>query len=94
MGKKILILIGSRNVNGNTAKFANKILNFLDNNYEKEFIWELYICLHQPQYVVFSTIAKRRFPFGNRLLIMFKFFWMLGHIFCQPFHAISYLKNF
>lgn len=39
MGKKILILIGSRNVNGNTAKFANKILNFLDNNYEKEFIF-------------------------------------------------------
>lgn len=39
MEKKILIIIGSRNVNGNTSKFANKIMSFLDSSYEKEFIF-------------------------------------------------------
>lgn len=31
--------------------------------------WELYICLHQTQYVVFRQYQKRRLPFGNRLLV-------------------------
>lgn len=39
MGKKMLILIGSRNANGNTSKFAKRITNFLDSSYEKEFIF-------------------------------------------------------
>lgn len=36
-------------------------------------IWELYTSLHQPQYVVFSTIPKRRLPFGNRLYLIIDF---------------------
>lgn len=32
--------------------------------------WKLYTSLHQPQYVVFLTIQKRRLPFGNRLLFI------------------------
>lgn len=35
--------------------------------------WELYTSLHQPQYVVFSTIPKRRLPFGNRLYLIIDF---------------------
>ena len=34
---------------------------------------ELYTSLHQPQYVVFSTIPKRRLPFGNRLYLIIDF---------------------
>ena len=36
-------------------------------------IRELYTSLHQPQYVVFSTIPKRRLPFGNRLYLIIDF---------------------
>lgn len=39
MIKKVLILIGSRKENGNTAKFAKNITNFLDHKYEIEFVF-------------------------------------------------------